>query len=335
LIVTPVSFETSAVASNAPGLQVGGGDMVLRIVVPAQTIGGNDGVNLLVRTIEDNGLYYAGVSIVNFNALVAQQNQPPVTPGLSILSHQEEINYSTGNEQLILEHAPITAASITGDIVLELRYDDATHAATAAYSLDGGTTFATPFSPLPIETSDGNGTVYIASVAHDGPCPGGMNVRSLRLRGLDRPGKSGLSLRTVIGGSILGYEQMRIVVTDDGAAGATVLDVQLPDTLVSTPKCDPRDGWSGGNGYKYRNYSNALPPDCIAGSAQGLRRADFEWTGDNDVKMKVAKGSMAQVVGPLRVAVYRGTGPLNECDGRVGTVPCIVKPGKAKCASID
>jgi hypothetical protein len=44
--VTPTAFETSAVVSTGfTGLQVGGGDAVFRIVLPPQTIGGNDGVN--------------------------------------------------------------------------------------------------------------------------------------------------------------------------------------------------------------------------------------------------------------------------------------------------
>jgi hypothetical protein len=333
--VTPVAFETSAVHSNGfTGLQVGAGDMVLRIVLPPQAIGGNDGVNFLVSSFED-GLYYAGISIVNFNAAVAAKKQPPITPGLSILSHQEEIDYSTGNEQLILEHDPIDAASITGDIVLELRYDDETQTLTPAYSLDGGATFASPFSPLPVETESGTASIYLAAVAYDGACPADFELKTLRLRGLDRPGASAMTLRAIVGGSRLGYGAMRIAVTDEGAGGATVFDVQFPDTLVSTPKCDPRDGWSGGNGYRYKNYSNALPPDCIPGSAQGLRLASFQWTGDNIVKLKASKGSMPQVVGPLRVGFYRGTGPVNECDGHVATATCIVAPGKAKCSGSE
>ena len=43
--VTPTAFETSAVTSGAaPFLQVGSGDMVLRIALPEQAIAGNDGV---------------------------------------------------------------------------------------------------------------------------------------------------------------------------------------------------------------------------------------------------------------------------------------------------
>jgi hypothetical protein len=44
---------------------------------------------------------------------------------------------------------------------------------------------------------------------------------------------------------------------------------------------------------------------------------------------------MPQVVGPLRVGFYRGTGPVNECDGYVATATCIVAPGKAKCSGSE
>jgi hypothetical protein len=39
-------------------------------------------------------------------------------------------------------------------------------------------------------------------------------------------------------------------------------------------------------------------------------------------------------VGPIGVALYRGTGPVNDCDGYVGVANCI-HPGssKAKCSA--
>lgn len=190
----------------------------------------------------------------------------------------------------------------------------------------------TGFTPIPLVTSQGTASAYIAAVAHEGECPAGFGIQSARLRGLDRPGRSAMTIRGQFGGNRRGYEPLRLVVTDEGAGGAAVLDVQLPDTLVSTPKCDPRDGWYGGSGYKYRNYSNALPPECTPGSAQGLRRVDFRWTGTNYVRVKVSKGSLPQVTGPLGVGLYRGTGPVNECDGYVGVANCEVGSGKAKCS---
>ena len=47
---------------------------------------------------------------------------------------------------------PINAADITGQIVLRLSYDDATNMLSGAFSLDGGSTFQTPFPAIHIFT---------------------------------------------------------------------------------------------------------------------------------------------------------------------------------------
>ncbi|MGH7787231.1 MAG: hypothetical protein ACRERC_10225 [Candidatus Binatia bacterium] len=330
--VTPVRFETTAVVQNSwmTGIQVGSGDLVARIVMPAQTIGANDAINLLVQSMDDDGLYYAGVSIVNFNTSLATLSDPPVTPGLSIFAHQEKLNYVTGNQQLILEDESIEGAPVTGDIVLELHYDDATETVTPRYSLDGGATFAGSFSPLPIETSSGTATFYLAAVAHEGECPAGANVQALNLRGLGRPGDSRMLLKGSFG--LLGRQtgNLQVTITDEGAGGATVLDLHLPDRLE--PTCGPSDGWTFTHGlHRYRNYSNALPPDCIPGSAQGLQKWDVRINGRSRVKLKVKDGTLPQVVGPLRLGLYSGDGPVNECDGNVATMSCDVRLGAAHC----
>ena len=332
--VTPTAFETSAVTSGpAPFLQLGSGDMVLRIALPEQAIAGNDGVNLLLTSVTD-AIYYTGISIVNYNSALAERSDPPLTPGVSILSHREEINYATGNEQLVLEHAPIDLAAVTWPLILELRYDDTAETVTAAYSLDGGATFATPFTALPLEADASGATVYLAAVANEGECLAGVAIQKATLSRLEQPRRGGLRMRTTFGGNQRGYEPMRVVITDEGAGGAALLDVNLPDTLIATPQCDPRDGWSGGHGYHYRNYSNALPPDCLPGSAEGLESIDFKWTGTNYVKIKMKNASLPAIVGPIQLAVYEIGGPVNECDGFVGQADCIATPNRAKC-SID
>ena len=59
----------------------------------------------------------------------------------------------------------------------------------------------------------------------------------------------------------------------------------------------------------------------------------LKWTGTNDLKLKVANASLPPVTGPVRFALYKGTGPVNKCDGYVGEASCAVRPGKAKCSS--
>jgi hypothetical protein len=331
--VTLTTFETSAVTTGGPAfLQVGSGDLTLRIAVPEQAIAGNDGVNLLLASYGD-GIYYSGISLVNFNSALAERPNPPMTPGVSILSHQEEINL-TGNQQLVFEHQPIDLSTVSWPLVLELRYDDSSELVTTAYSLDGGASFATPFTALPLESADGTATVYVAATAHAGDCPAGIGITKAALARLGEPGKGRLSMRTQFGGNQRGLEPMRVVITDQGAGGATLLDVALPDILPSTPKCDPLDGWSARSGVRrrYGNESGALPPLCVPGSAQGLESIDFRWTGTNYVKIKMKDATLPTVVGPLQLEVYLDGGPVNECDGFVGRADCIGRARRAKCS---
>jgi hypothetical protein len=260
-----------------------------------------------------------------------------MTPGVSILSHQEEIGSPGGNQQLVFEHQPIDLSTVSWPLVLELRYDDSTELVTTAYSLDGGASFSTPFTALPLESADGTAAVSIAATAHEGDCPAGIAIGKAGLAGLGEPGKGRITMRAQVGGSRRGSEPMRIVVTDQGAGGAALLDVTLPDNLAATPRCDPADGWSTRAGFRsrYSNGSDALPPDCVPGSAQGLESVDFRWTGTNHVKLKVKRATLPAVVGPIRLEIYPNGGPVNECDGFVGEADCITSPRRAKCSVAD
>jgi len=42
-------------------------------------------VNLLLTSVTD-AIYYTGISIVNYNSALAERTDPPLTPGVSILS---------------------------------------------------------------------------------------------------------------------------------------------------------------------------------------------------------------------------------------------------------
>lgn len=330
-----MAFETSAVTSGSPPiLQVGSGDMVMRFLLPEQAIAGNDGVNLLVQSFGAAGIYYSGLSIVNFNSILAGFQRPPVAPGVSILSHHEKIGSFGGFEQIIMEQESLDLGSVIWPLILELRYDDTTQSFTSAFSTDGGASYATPFSPLPLVSASGAATAYLAAVAYEGDCPAGLVIDQARFGNLGVLGKSSLTMKMAIGGNSLGDEQLRLVLTDVGAGNATLLDVQLPDLLLSTPKCDPRDGWSFANSTRrYRNHANALPPSCTPGSAQGLQRLDIRWTGTNIVTMRVARSSLPPVTGPIRFALYKGTGPVNECDGFVEEADCRLHNRSATCSS--
>jgi hypothetical protein len=326
----PVAFEASA-AGIANVLRAGNGDAVLRVVLPPQAILANDGLSFDFATVEGLALYYAGIVLTNFNSSLAYGFRPPYPVGLAATAHLERISFT--NESLAAEHHAIDPDSVTGPIVLELRYDDAAGEVTPAVSVDGGTTFAAVFAPLDVEAEwGGDIVVQVAAAAYAGQCPAGLDVRYARFRGLDAgPDRQKLDLRLELPSSVIrfGLDPVRFVLADGGTGGAPVYDITLPDRATAFQQgCDARDGWFRAG---YVNKSNALPPACVAGSAQGLRHVKMRWDGALDVRLKVRESSLPAVVGPLGVAVYNGTGPANECDGWVDNASCSGSGTSVRC----
>jgi hypothetical protein len=325
----PVAFEASAVGVSGR-LHVGSGDGVLRVVLPAQAIGANDAVSFDFSTIEGMALYYGGVVLTNFNSSLATGFDPDYPVGLAATAHLERISFT--NEVLASQHHPIVPSSVTGPIVLELRYDDATQHFSPAVSVDGGATFHV-FDPLELETDSGDAIVQVAVAAYQGSCPAGQTIRNATFGGMGAgPGKQRLKMRIAFPSDVIVFgfrDPLRFVVTDEGAGGATLYDITLPDGITAFQHaCDPRDRWIGKG---YVNKSNALPPACVPGSAQGFRRLRMSWTGVNDLRFQVRDTTIPNVVGPIRVTTYDGTGPVNECDGWVGDVPCAARGTSVRC----
>lgn len=329
--VTPVRFETSVALGDGAALQVGGGDAVLRVTLPGAVVGPNDMVHVFLSWYDADALYYGGLAFANLNRSLGDAFSPPVPPGPSVFSHLEAFGYPESRIESI-EARSLDPLAMTGPVVLELRWNDAARTLVPRYSLDGGTTFQPALAPLPVDTSSPTLAVYLAVAAYQGECPAGIHVRSARFRKLGVPGRSAATIRLFMP-QPLGYRPMRIVLTDEGAGGATLLDAQLPSP--GTPPCDPRDGWTAGAGRnsRYNNVGNALPPGCAAGSAGGLQRYQTRWTGTADVLLKIKDASLPPIVGPLRVAVYDGTGPANACDGFRGDAACVASRGAVACST--
>lgn len=76
--------------------------------------------------------------------------------------------------------------------------------------------------------------------------------------------------------------------------------------------CDPRDGWTtskNGASHRYRNHSDALPPSCVHGSANGLTevrllRKSSDWR-TVDVKVRAKDARLADIP-----TFEDGAGPL-------------------------
>ena len=109
-------------------------------------------------------------------------------------------------------------------------------------------------------------------------CPAAQKIRTATFSGVTAdPGKQKLKMRIMFPSDALtsgAYDPLRLIVTDLGAGGATLYDITLPDGVTAFQHaCDPRDRWTGSG---YVNKSNALPPDCIPGSAQGFLEQEFD-----------------------------------------------------------
>jgi hypothetical protein len=327
--IFPVGFDASAAGRNQV-LHTGNGDGVLRVVLAQQAIGANDAVSFDLASIEGQALYYAGIVLTNFNSSLANAFTPPYPVGLAVTAHAERLSFT--NDVLAREHHPLDPNSITGPIVLELRYDDAGQQITTAISVDGGSTFDAAFAPLDVETDSGDVTAQVAVAALAGACPAAQGVREVRITRLNKPaGQQRMKVRLDHPRDPFSSlaKPLRLVLTDLGAGGAVVYDVTIPDgTTEFQHRCGPRDGFVAGG---YVNYSDALPPDCLPGSAHGLRRVTVRRGGHIDLRYDVRDTSIPTVTGPIRAAIYDGPGPVNECDGWIGEAPCKSSPKSVRC----
>jgi hypothetical protein len=102
---------------------------------------------------QDNSLEIeaAGIAVTNLSPETAAAYSPPALPGLVVsqtLSYRDD-GYSD-LEILDYDAVPIDAGAVTGRIVLRLAFDDDTDLLTTSFSLDGGTTFQSPFPARPV-----------------------------------------------------------------------------------------------------------------------------------------------------------------------------------------
>lgn len=103
----------------------------------------------------------------------------------------------------------------------------------------------------------------------------------------------------------------------------------IPPGLTGTG-CDPLDGWKArgtapNRTFGYKNVSNAFPPACITGSANGLKSVKFKdriaLDGTLQVKLKVKKGSIASAPpSPVTATIVLGQSPAAGAAGRCARV---------------
>jgi hypothetical protein len=94
------------------------------------------------------------INIVNLEpGVTAALGVPPIPPGkLAVLFGRVASDVGEYDFQAFV----IDPANVTGDIQLQLAFDDTTNQFTGAFSLDGGGTYESPFTPVSLSVADPN-----------------------------------------------------------------------------------------------------------------------------------------------------------------------------------
>lgn len=182
----------------------------------------------------------------------------------------------------------VDPAAITGQVVFELRFDHAAKLLETAFSLDGGVTFDRPFSPLPIFAGTSYGYFVLGAdpetdtVRTTAPPPplcaiGALDGEAMLTSRDASAGGTSLKGSLFFGpGRGRAYDPRRVgmqIRITDRTQDSPILDLTPPRALRGGPGCGDQDGWHRARkGFVYRNFTNALPPDCMPGSAGGVTR---------------------------------------------------------------
>jgi len=244
-------------------------------------------------------------------------------------------------QPLDLESVSIDPATITGQIVMRIAFDDATNLVTVSLSVDGGTTFLPSFTPVNFFTGTSTAVFLLGSdpLAHPPPppplCGSGSALRDARVVFNQLHDTVTVRGRLVLPPSLAtGYDpvqggaQLRI---DDSASPAIVLIDLTGAAAVPSggpgSGCGPGDGWvRRGTTFTYRNASNALPPRCAAGSARGLQllRMSMRRAARGQVSVRArfhgtAAPDVPSALGLTAVLGHEGAGAAGRC----GSAPAL------------
>ncbi len=205
----------------------------------------------------------AGLSVNNFSSQVAMEQGNGALAGYSV-SQSLTHGFGSGFTTVQSDSVAFNAGDVTGEIVLRMSIDDATDMVTSSFSLDGGTTFQSPFPALHIF----NGGVVdydillgaAALVPNSPPPPPADQFLPLSLLVVKNP--SGLESRRVTYKAVSPRSQGNYIVGNPTSGGAT-----LKIRLDSVTQCFsmPAIGWSRyGPSYRYLDQTGAYGPVKVA-----------------------------------------------------------------------
>ncbi|HLK10221.1 MAG TPA: hypothetical protein VKW76_02465 [Candidatus Binatia bacterium] len=217
-------------------------------------------------------------------------------------------------------------------------------------SLDGGATFQRPFGPLPFFAATKSAQVMLgadplttATRPPEPLCVGGAAIGGgsvvVRARGGGTLVVRGLmpKLPTVppMPQFFSDGVQLRIV---DRSSGAAILDLTATNAIPGfVAGCGGGGQWrrQPEGAWVYRNVSNALPPACKAGSAQGLRKLTLQFLRGGRVRFEgIVQHPVADAPSDVGVTLVFGTSPVVGATGRCATfaAPCVRHRAATRCA---
>jgi len=288
----------------------------------------------------------SGITVNNFDAATAAGAGAPV--GWSIGRQRV---FPLGNQAPpVQDYVAIDPLAITGRIVLRLSFDDATDLLTASFSLDGGTTFQSPFAPLQAFLLTPDAEILIGAAAlppGTQPPPGCAYIDGAKAR-FQRLGEPAGEQTVRFGGRLPlppGYPpgfvlnpvlQGAQLTAFSGTGLGTIYDV--PPGAVGSGPCGPRDGWIvRGRTFKYVNYSGVLPPTCTA-SANGLKQVKLKDDRDRSGRVgfsltardaNVFGAPPGQALVGIGLGVPDGQGNFPACGAQ--TLSCVSSPKSVRC----
>jgi len=254
------NFEISTIENAAHEIENGEGDFTASTTWSSGLPGLDSEFHLQLYSISPI-IEAAGLSVNNYSAQVASQQGAPV--GYSItqsLTH----GFGSGFTTLQSNSVSITPSSVTGPIVLRMALDDATDMLTCSFSLDGGTTFQSPFPPMHIFNGgvvDYDILVGAAGLTPNGPPPPPPD-QTLPLKLLSVKNPSDPTSRRITYKAKSFPHTFASYIGDPRFAGAT-----LNLKLDSQTQCFhmPSSGWKlSGSSLRYVDSSGAYGPVTAA-----------------------------------------------------------------------
>jgi hypothetical protein len=186
-------------------------------------------------------------------------------------------NIGSAFTTLQLDTVPITPSSITGPIVLRMVFDDATNMLTCSFSLDGGTTFQSPFPPMHVFNGgvvDYDILLGASGLVRNSVPPPTSQTMPLQLLSVKNPADPAGRRITFKATSPRGNGNFLV---GDPTVGGARLNLKLDAVTQCFPM--PRDEWTRfGRTFTYRDPLGIHGP---------VKKATLKQTGSGGIQNKV------------------------------------------------